>query len=1079
MLGFRRKCLPDSTRYCTRDFRLDSSAYSSIVLGVPPSLAIRFLVAFSFSGENREEVRKLAEAIKALLGQGNVFFDEWFQEEIMGPDMDLYLEDIYHSQSLLIVHDISQSYADRAWTQSEWRAVRALKHKLREVGDKNARWRTFPVRYQDGNVPGIYDIDGVPDARKMPLSELAGLIRQRVIRLQTMIESAPPLTSMPPPVWRSGERDPIDDQPFPPSQLPTHADSALVGRENEIAFLDRAWMSEAPKKVNIVSVVAFGGQGKTAVVKNWMARLAQQGWREGEFAADWSFYSQGSSSNRAAGADTFVAWALRWLGDPTPNTGTPWERGSRLGALLGKRRILLVLDGLEPLQFPPGADEGKIKDPLISAMLLTLARHNKGLCVITTRQQVRDLRSFEDTTCPRHDLGQLSLDAGVALLSGMGVQGSKASFQAVVEELRGHALTLTLLGRFIHDSQPGRHIRHWKKILAHGTLHGEVADHTRKVLGSYVEWLGAQSPACSLLRLLGLFDRPAEQESLRALCQRPVLSGLTESLADLDEGKWRQVIEQLRVLGLTFDPAGEDGCEEEQPIDCHPLVREYFRRELQKDRNIWLGANLRLFHHYKSQKLRTVSRIDDLQPMFFAVVHGCRALRYREAFSDVYLPQLVRGDEFFAVQSFGALGSLLSVLAHFFEGNEWGIPVAQSREVPDGLDNQQQSVVLNHAIALLTETDGYSSSHAAQCIQTAQRLASTLVDRASQYPLTVAVWRDAVGSETVQATEVHARNVMRLAKSLKSDSAMLGAYRTEGLTAFIAGNFLKVRRVAKAGIALARTKDAYTRAMIHSVEPSISCHSYLSLALWHLGKTDTALHESAHAFRKAESFPHMHTAVVTRYWQQFLWHFLNDAGRVQHEAGRLLELAVAHGFKAWAAAARVFHGWAFCRVSGTIEGLSEVVEGIDGWRDARLKTFVPYFKSMQADCLSRHDPTAAARLLQNAELMCRERGELWWLPEIQRMSAAVGLSANSARWAGDRLKEALQSARHIKSRALELRILSDLAGHSRIWIPSLRKVRKLFPAVPSSADELRAHELLLQAKGTPGRYDRRRKATLP
>ena len=986
--------------------------------------------------------------------------------------MDLFLEDIYHSQSLLIVHDASQSYADRAWTQSEWRAVRALKHKLRKTGDKNVRWRFLPVRFQDGDVPGIYDIDGVVDARKTSSSDLVQLIRQRVARLQSLITLGGPSTSTEP--RGPGTRAPIEDQPFPPSRLPTHADSALVGREDELAFLDHAWISKAPRKTNIVSLVAFGGQGKTAVVKNWVARLAYQGWRDAEFAADWSFYSQGSSSNRAAGADTFVAWALRWLGDPTPNTGTPWERGSRLGALLGKRRILLVLDGLEPLQFPPGPDSGKIKDPLVSAMLLTLARNNKGLCVITTREHVRDLQSFEATTCPRYDLGQLSQDAGVALLTGMGVIGSKATFQAAVKGAHGHALTLTLLGRFIHDSQPGRHIRHWKKVLTQsGTLRSDVGDHTRNVLHSYVQWLGPQSPACSLLRLLGLFDRPAEQESLRALCQQPVLPNLTESLINLDAATWNAVVEQLRVLGLTFDSAGDNVSKDSQPVDCHPLIREYFRLELRKDRQTWIEANLRLFHHYTSQTRRKVSRIDDLQPMFFAVVHGCRAMRYGEAFVKVYLPKIVRGDEFFAVQRFGALGSLLSALAHFFENNEWGTPVAKSPQIPDGLDKKQQSIVLNHAIALLTETDGYSSPDARRCIQAAQQLAIGLKDRASQYPLTVAVWRDAVGSETVHTTEVHARRVMHLARSLKSNSAMLGAYRTEGLTAFIAGNFQKVQRVAKAGIALAKPKDAYTRAMIHSVEPSISCHSYLSLALWHLGHTDEALRESTLAFRQAEAFPHMHTAVVTRYWQQFLWQFLNDAGRVQHESGRLLELALAHGFRAWAAAARVFHGWASCRVSGTPMGVEEVVEGIEEWQAARLKTFVPYFKSMQADCICRHDPTAAGRLLEEAEVMSRERGDLCWLPEIQRMSAGLGSAVNSATW-DDRLKEALRSARKIKSRALELRILSDLAERSDAWIPSLRKARQLFSAVPSSGDELRADELLLAADVTSSDRKKRR-----
>jgi len=973
--------------------------------------------------------------------------------------MDLFLEDIYHSQSLLIVHDVSQSYADRAWTQTEWRAVRALKHELRTPGNKDARWRFLPIRFQAGDVPGVYKIDGILDARRVPISRLAEVIHQRIRRLESLMKGLMPAVSTQP---RSTiVRAAIDDQPFPPSRLPAHADSGLVGREKELAMLDKAWTSKSPTKVNIVTLVAFGGQGKTALVKNWVARLAHQGWNEYEAATDWSFYSQGSSSNRAAGADTFVAWTLAWLGDPAPTVGTPWERGSRLGALISKRRLLLILDGLEPLQSPPGPDSGKIKDPLVSAMLLTLARSNKGLCVITTRHEVADLQSFESTTCPRYDLGQLSQSAGVALLSGMGLKGSRASFEAAVRGANGHALTLTLLGRFIKNSQPDRDIGHWKEVLGQPeTLSSDTGHHTRTVLQSYVDWLGPQTSACCLLRLLGLFDRPAEQDSLRAVCQRPTLPATTEALTGITDAKWHQSVEHLRALGLIFD-SGSDGAAK-QAIDCHPLIREYFRLELQKDREIWIQANLRLFEHYKPRTRAKVRRIEDLQPMFFAVVHGCRAFRYREALEKVYLPHIVRGDEFFAVQRFGALGSLLSALAYFFEENKWGVPVARSPQVPNGLDKKQQSIVLNHAIALLTETEGYSSANARRCIQEAQRLTGNLKDSVSQYPLAVAVWRDSVGSEMIRVTEAYARRVTRLARSLKTDSAMLGAYRTEGLTAFIAGDFRKVRRAAIAGISLAKTKDAYSRAMIHSVEPSISCRSYLSLALWHLGHTDEALRESIGAFRDAEKFPHMHTAVVTRYWQQFLWQFLDDAGRVQHEAGKLLELALAHGFRAWAAAAKVFHGWAVCRTTLTVDGLAEVVEGIQEWQAARLNTFVPYFTSMQAQCVSRTDPVAALSLLKKAEALSKERGDVSWLPEIQRMHATIEPTQNpSAAESG--LRQALLSARRLNSRALELRILNSLAERSKWWLSRLRKAREFFPPVPSSPDESRAAKLLIGA----------------
>ena len=70
---------------------------------------------------------------------------------------------------------------------------------------------------------------------------------------------------------------------------------------------------------------------------------------------------------------------VRWFGDPDPRIGTPWEKGERLARLVAQRRTLLVLDGLEPLQNPPGPQEGRLREPSLQAFLPELAAFNAGL----------------------------------------------------------------------------------------------------------------------------------------------------------------------------------------------------------------------------------------------------------------------------------------------------------------------------------------------------------------------------------------------------------------------------------------------------------------------------------------------------------------------------------------------------------------------------------------------------------------------------------------------------------------------------------------------------------------------------
>jgi hypothetical protein len=71
--------------------------------------------------------------------------------------------------------------------------------------------------------------------------------------------------------------------------------SDLFGREEDIAFLDRAW---ANKDVNVVTIVAWAGVGKSTLVNHWLRRMAADHYRSAQLVFGWSFYRQGTSGGR-------------------------------------------------------------------------------------------------------------------------------------------------------------------------------------------------------------------------------------------------------------------------------------------------------------------------------------------------------------------------------------------------------------------------------------------------------------------------------------------------------------------------------------------------------------------------------------------------------------------------------------------------------------------------------------------------------------------------------------------------------------------------------------------------------------
>jgi hypothetical protein len=85
--------------------------------------------------------------------------------------------------------------------------------------------------------------------------------------------------------------------------------SDLFGREEDIAFLDRAW---ANQDVNVVTIVAWAGVGKSTLVNHWLRRMAAEQYRSAQLVFGWSFYRQGTSGGSSS-ADEFLDAALSGL----------------------------------------------------------------------------------------------------------------------------------------------------------------------------------------------------------------------------------------------------------------------------------------------------------------------------------------------------------------------------------------------------------------------------------------------------------------------------------------------------------------------------------------------------------------------------------------------------------------------------------------------------------------------------------------------------------------------------------------------------------------------------------------------
>jgi len=454
----------------------------------------------------------------------------------------------------------------------------------------------------------------------------------------------------------------------------------LFGRQKELKMLDEAWESGT---LNVVSLVAYGGVGKSTLVNKWREQMAADNDRGARRVFAWSFYSQGTGE-RVTSADIFIAEALTWFGDPemAKSNASAWDKGGRLADLVRQEKTLLLLDGMEPLQSYLVIERGKIKDPALQVLVTELARENPGLCVITTRENVADLSDF-GTTAQQTDLEQISAEAGRALLRVGGVQGTDAELEGTARDFGLHALALNLLAAYLHDI-PGHHISYAAEI-PDLDVPLEKGKHPRRVMAAFANRFG-DSAEVDTLHILGMFSSPANKEEIAAVRAAPPIPGLTEHLENISDTVWLQVVNHLRRVKLI----APESSHRPDTLDCHPLLREHFGEQLKKaNPAAWRAGNNRLYEWYKSSAKELPDTLEEMAPLYAAVLHGCQAGRHQDAFLDVYWKRIARGEEFFATKKLGAFGTDLAALSDFF-ASPWRKPV-------DGLREDYKGFVLAQA----------------------------------------------------------------------------------------------------------------------------------------------------------------------------------------------------------------------------------------------------------------------------------------------------------------------------------------------------------------------------------------------
>ncbi|PYS25759.1 MAG: hypothetical protein DMF72_00660 [Acidobacteria bacterium] len=425
----------------------------------------------------------------------------------------------------------------------------------------------------------------------------------------------------------------VSDIPAPPEVYIAHPytllqTGTLIGRQAELKLLTD-WITgkeldfdgrKAPANtVRVMSVVAIGGMGKSALTWKWFNDVAPQEMKNLAGRMWWSFYESDATF------ENFVMRALAYVTkrplDEVQQIPAP-DRETQLLAVLDHEPFLFVLDGLERILIAyarmdasrlDDSEVGKEKnlrktaDPRVGSFLKKLAQAKHSRILVSSRLYPTELETSGGDSIPgtfRLKIDGLNDEDAVELWRAFDVSGSRDELLPVFRTFAKHPLLIQALAGEVkrYRRAPGD-FAEWRKANPQfdPSKFPELQDAMAHVLDFALRGLDKKSQKS--LQTVAAFRMPTSYDTLAA-----VLVGKKKACAnepDLDA-----VLNELEDRGLI----GWD--KRANRYDLHPLVRGVVWSGLGDDARRGVYTNLHA--HFEAVPIiddpLKVNSLEDLTP---------------------------------------------------------------------------------------------------------------------------------------------------------------------------------------------------------------------------------------------------------------------------------------------------------------------------------------------------------------------------------------------------------------------------------------------------------------------------------
>ena len=778
------------------------------------------------------------------------------------------------------------------------------------------------------------------------------------------------------------------------SLLPSLTAATLVGRENELAQLQRCLEAARRGERQVVFVTGETGIGKTVVVETFLKAVARQKlWIACGQCLE--YYGVGEAYMpvldavgrlcRAAGGEGVLEvlgrYAPTWLAQipwllessasagqqPQPQRTTAEhmlrEMAEAVEALSNERPLIIVLEDLQWSDYST-----------LDLIAFLARRRERGRLLLIGTCRLTEL-TYGDHPL-RNVIQELRIHRQGETLSLPLL--SEAAVAAYLTERFPQSAFPSGLARLIHQRTEGNPL-FMVNVLDDLVTQGVIAERDgcwqlRRELAE-VEVGVPESIRQMLSKRIDMLS-PDEQRVLEAasvagveFSTAAVAAGLDVDVVPVEE--WCEGLARRNQF-LRPGEVGEwpDGTVAAQYAFIHALYRQALYQRV-------TGARRVRFHQRIGERAEAGYGERAGEQAGELAMHFAQGRDYQRAVS--YLQQ--------AAENAVRRSAFQEAIAHFTKGlallNHWPDTPARTR--------QELSLHIT-VIGPLMATKGESSPELEQVYAQIGKLSQQLGETAQSFWVLVGLWLiHLVRGELPRAYDL-GEQMLAFAQQRDDPVFLLWAHHTLGATLLHRGDLAAALSHLEEALVLYEAQQ-HPRYM---ADPKVACLGFLALTRCGLGYLDQALQRSVESLALVREAVHPYGIAVALTYGAELSILRRDGAAAQRGAEELIELSQEHGLAQYLARGVLLRGGALVEQGQIEEGIAQIHQGLADTRATGAELGVPAWLVMLAAALTRLGRVdEGLRTLNEAEAgITRDRGQLYEA-ELYRLKGTLTLQQES------------------------------------------------------------------------------------